>query len=361
MRIKLPRDVTLVSLCTVVFLLNGCSSNEPDKAAQSTKKSRAHLVEVEIARYEPVSTASARTGSLRYRRLVDIYSQEEGRLVAVRKFEGDTFSAGENLVRLEDDLLRAELAKAQATTRQAKLDRKRMRRLADQRAASEDQLAQAETAVQIAEADEQLLRTRLAYTRIDAPFDGVVTARKLEPGSVVAKHTHLMTIADPASLMIELPVSELLLPLVKQGDPTRVRIDALGPREFTGRINRIHPVLDPTTRQGTVEIVLAPIPKGARAGQFARVILQTTEVKRLLVTFAALRRDREGEYVYLMVDGKARKTPVRSGVRIKDQVEILDGIATGDQVISKGFLGLSPGKQVVLAGRADPAIIAAKP
>ena len=84
-------------------------------------------------------------------------------------------------------------------------------------------------------------------------------------------------------------------------------------------------------------------------------------VKRLLIPFAAVRRDRGGEFVYLLVDGKAHKTAVRSGIRIKNRVEILDGVNSGDRVIARGFLGLTPGKQVVLAGQADPALVAAKP
>lgn len=351
------RGLTLAGALSALVLLAGCAGDAPPEAAKP-RRSATHLVEVETAARHALRTAHEQTGTLRYRRTVRVFAQEEGRVTALPKFEGDSVVAGETLVQLEDDLLRAELAKAQASSRQARLDLERIRGLIHKRAASEDELAQAQTAVQVAEADEQLLRTRLGYTRIQAPFAGVITERRVEPGDVVAKHAHLLTLADPASLQVAVPVSELLLPLIAEGDPVRIRIDALGGAEHPGRILRIHPELDALTRQGTVELALDPIPAGARAGQFARVTLESAEVERLLVPFSALRRDRSGEFVFLLRDGKAVQTPVRSGLRIKDRVEIVEGLAGGEQVITRGFLGLTPGKPVTLAESATPAVSA---
>jgi RND family efflux transporter MFP subunit len=218
--------------------------------------------------------------------------------------------------------------------------------LSKKRATSEDELARAETALDVAQAEEQLLRTRLGYMLIEAPFAGVVTERVAEPGDVVAKHDHLLTLADPASLVAEIQVSELLLPRLAVGDPVQLRIDAIGPGEHAGRILRIHPELDRFTRQGTIEVALEPIPAAARAGQFVRTTLHSAQVERLLVPFAAVRRDRQGEFVYLLRDGKAEPQRVHTGVRIKDQIEILDGLEAGNEVIARGFLGLTPGKKV---------------
>ncbi len=341
----------------LVLLLAGCGADAPNGPTKARERS-VHLIEVEVAERTPVRTAHARTGTLRYRRTVRLHAQEEGKVTALPKFESDPVTAGEVVVQLEDDLLRAEFAKAQATTHQARLDFDRIRGLIKKQAAAEDALAQARTAVQIAEADEQLLRSRLGYTRISAPFAAVVTERRVEPGDVVARHAHLLTLADPDSLVIDVAVSELLLPLLREGDPAQIRIDALGGDVHPGRILRIHPELDPLTRQGKVEIRLDPIPPGARAGQFARIDLESAVVNRLHVPFAALRRDRGGEFVFTLADGKAVQTPVRSGLRFRDRIEILEGLEPGQQVITRGFLGLIPGKAVELADASPPATAA---
>lgn len=288
-----------------------------------------------------------RPGSLRFRRLVRLFSQEEGRVTQLALFEGDQVEAGQLLVELDDELLQAEADKAIATREQKALDFQRLLGLRNRQAVSEDELAQARTALAIAQADERLLQARLELTRIRAPFAGVVTERRIEPGDFVARNTHLLTLADPDSLVAEVLVSELILPHLALGDPVSLRIDALGSVSFAGEILRIHPALDQATRQAVVEVALKPIPEGARAGQFVRARLKSAAVERILVPFRALLQDRDGELLWLVgQDGKAERRAVRSGLRIADQIEILEGLTPGERVITRGFLGLTEGKTV---------------
>jgi RND family efflux transporter MFP subunit len=278
---------------------------------------------------------------------VRIFSQEEGRITELSLFEGDRVSAGSLLIGLADDLLQAELDKARATLAQAELDVQRLDDLVRKRAASAAELTQAGTALAVARAEVRLLETRLAFTRILAPFDGVMTERLVEPGDFVTKNTHLLTIADPLSLVAEVYAPELILPRIRVGDPARVRIDALGRTELPARILRIHPQLEQSSRSGIVELSLDEIPPGAKSGQFVRVTLETAAVERLLIPFRALRRDREGEYVWLLTDvDQVVRRPVRSGLQSADRIEIISGLDVGERIVARGFLGLSEGKTV---------------
>jgi multidrug efflux pump subunit AcrA (membrane-fusion protein) len=95
---------------------------------------------------------------------------------------------------------------------------------------------------------------------------------------------------------------------------------------------------------GTVEVALDPIPQGARSGQLSRVTLQSANRDRITIPFNALQRDSEGEFVYTLDETRrAQRTPVKSGLRIADRVEILEGLVADEQVITKGFLHLEPG------------------
>jgi RND family efflux transporter MFP subunit len=330
--------------CAALLLLAGCqqqpgNGTASDEDAPATPR-RGHLVTTFLTAREPVSTQHERPGTLRFRRLVRLHAQEEGGIRQLDVFEGDRVTEGQLLVRIEDEVLRAELDKTRATLDQERLDLKRFQDLAARNAASQDDLAQARTAVALAEADLKLLDIRLDDTRITAPFAGIVTERLAEPGDFVTKSTHLLTVADPASLVAEAYVSELLLPHIAEGEPARIRIDALGGELFDARILRIHPTLSETNRQARVELRFERIPDGARAGQFVRAELSTAAVARLLVPFRALRQDRDGQFVWVI------RESVRTGLRIADQVEILDGLEPGQRIITRGFLGLAEGTAV---------------
>ncbi len=342
----------LFAIALLALILGACAreNSEPRPAPRPSPK--AHLVEIATADARTVARSSLHTGTLRARRTLRVFSQEEGRITALPFYEGDLVANGSILLSLDDALLRAELDKTIATRHQAELDLKRLEGLNRKKLVSEDELARARTALEVARAEESVLQTRLGYTVERAPFAGVVQERLAEPGDVVSKYTHVLTLTDPASLVIEFGVSELVLPQLNVGDPVEVRVDALGSRSFPGQILRIHPSLDARTRQGMVEVTLTPVPPRAAAGQFSRVTLRPSGRERLLIPFEALRRDRQGEFVFrLGPENQALRISVRSGEKFGDQVEILDGLKDGNQIVVRGFLGLRNGIVVKVVGK----------
>ncbi len=339
-------------LACAVLLLVGCSSEV--ESTTPARGERPHLVEIEPARVVTSGQRSTHTGHIEARRRVRLHSQEEGRILELPWYEGDRVEAGQVLVRLDDSVLRARHDQAVASRRQAESDLARIGNLAERRLVSEDELARARTQLELAQAEERVLSARLGHMILHAPFTGIISRRLVEPGDAATGHTHLLTLVDPDSLAIAIAVSELLLSRVRVGAPVSVRIDALGGAPFPGVVQRIHPEIDARTGRGTVEVALQPVPEGARPGQFARVELETAERERLLIPFAALQRDTASEYVY-GVDGEGRavRRPVRSGDRVGDRVEIVEGLAPDEAVIVRGMLGLRPGRAVtVVAGDA---------
>ena len=329
--------------CLLVFVAS-CTQQAAEKPA---KKKKAHLVEAVEVKQSALSVEQVRNGTLRSRREVEIHNQEDGEIIQLPNFEGDSVKKGDMLVRLDDKLLRAQLARALATRLQAEQDLKRTRNLFKKKLVSEEELSRAETALQVAKADEEILSTRLSYTVIESPINGIVSARYTEPGNIAERYTHLLTISDPTSLVTEVTLSELLITKLSVNDPVDVSIDALGDKTFKGRISRIHPNLNPVTRRGTLEVELKPVPEGARPGQLCRIKLSTQAAERLVIPFNALRRDQKGEYVFAIDEqGKVKRTPIVGGLRIGEQLEILKGLAEGQQVVTKGFLDLVDGKKV---------------
>jgi len=329
----------------LILFLSACTQKQ---ASVPAKKSQGdHLVETILIKKDTLSHVSAHTGKLKAERKKRIFNKEEGRIRQLPFYEGDSIAKGDLLVELDDQLLSAQLSKAVATRRQAKGDLQRLVSMEKKQLVSRDERVRAETALEVAWSEELVLKTRLGYTRIKAPFAGIISERLVESGDIAPRYTHLLTLYDPDSLITEISVSELLLPYVHRDDKVEVRIDALGDRVFTGKIKRIHPALDEKTRRSKIEGVIDPVPQGAMIGQFCRVFLSTQAKTRLVGPFRAMQRDRKGEFVYLVgEDQQVTRTAVRSGLRLADKVEILEGLAEGSKVVVRGFLGLHQGKKV---------------
>jgi len=348
----------LIVIIFLIFTLNACSSDDIPAGKIPTEKSkprvaRAHLVEVAQTQIRPLRFNSTRIGTIRARKLFRVFSQEPGKIEQLPLYEGDAVKRDALLLKIDDTLLRAELNKASAKRKQAQLNLNRIKKLAKQQLSAEEELAQANTDMEVASAEERVLQTKIAHTLVRAPFDGVVSARLAEPGDYVASHAHILTLIDPASLVIELAVSELLLPHLNIGDKVDVRIDALGEESFDGAIVRIHPVLESNSRRGRIEIALLNVPAGARAGQLARTTIHTEEKPRLVIPQIALRRDRQGEYVFVVEGNSVSREAVNSGLRFGDWLEI-HGLKVSQQVVTRGFLGLRKGKKVtVVAAKND--------
>lgn len=330
-------------LLAASLLLTACNdaSEKPAK-----KKKPVHLVETIEVVLKSVGLTQNRTGTLTSSREIKVFNQEEGAIIEMPFFEGDAVKEGDIVVRLDDKILQANLTRAQASHRKAKLDLKRIRDLYKKKLSSDEALNRSETELAIAAAEEELYSTRFGYTVIKAPISGIISKRLSEPGNIAERYTHLLTISDHTALVTEVNISELLVSHLHLDNSVSVIIDALGSEVFSGRISRIHPNLNPLTRRGTVEVTLNPVPQGARPGQLCRVKFNTRTAERLMIPFRALRRDINGEYVFRIDGKKAVRNGVTSGLRIAEKVEVLQGLEAGQRVVTRGFLDLVDNKPV---------------
>ena len=334
------RTLWLVCIC---FTLLACSDSSSQKP---TRKPSEHLIQTVSANYQTIAVKHTITSTLQAIRKVRIINQVEGLLTALPVYPGDNVKEGQILVQLEDSLLKAEVAKAQATLNQVKVDYRRIKDLAPRKLASESEVAQAQTLNDIAVADLHLKKTELSHSRIKAPLTGIISERLVEPGDVIPIHNHLLTLIDTSSLKAEVNISELLLPLIEVGNQVDITIDALGEQSFNGKIKRIHPVINKGTRQGTIEINLNPVPDGAIAGQFCRVSIYTKNRSRLMIPYTTVRHDKQGAYVYALNQNKAQRVNITTGIQQDELIEVLDGLTNEQHIISKGFFGLKDGMKV---------------
>jgi RND family efflux transporter MFP subunit len=333
----------------MLALVSACSDSKTP--AQPSKSRQASPVLVEVAQVQQRSVAKRwlRTGTLAYRHVLRVYTQEKGRITDLPLFEGDKVHKGDLLATLDNELLNAELRKARATSSMARRRVSRLERLRKTKATSEEDLIEAQTALELSLAEVDILKIRLGYTTIKAPFDGIITHRLAEPGDVKPSNSHLLTVADPHSLVARVPAPEQLLADLEPGNDILVQLDIPGSALIKGNLQRIFPTLDPQSRQGNIEIQLSNPPDMARAGQFVRVTLTGIDKTRLMIPFTALRTDRKGEYVYTVRNDRVERKNVTTGARFDDWLEVIEGLQAGDQIVKRGFMNLKSNTPVTIS------------
>ncbi len=275
-----------------------------------------------------------RPGTLFHRRVARIYNREAGAIARLDRYPGDRVRKGELVVSLDSRLLRAEIRKAEATLDLKRRRLERLVKLQKQHAASTDELNEAATELEVAKAELARLRTRLGFYEIRAPFDGVVTERLVEPGDGVARFTHLLTIADPASLRARFELDGEALAELAVGDAVTIVLDGV---RRPGRLTRLAPVVDPVSRLGSAEAAFETIPPAARAGRSVEIVLATRPRPRLLVPLEAVQTDRRGAWVWVVADGRAERRRVEVGRRFGAEVALRAGVEAGEKVVVRGF------------------------
>lgn len=326
-----------------LLLISGCGDNSASRK-HKTKATNVHVTQVVR---QGLTEQQLITGTIEAMSTVRIYNQEPGRIKNLPFYPGDKVKKDQLITVLDDAILIREFEKARAQHRQAKLDLKRLKRLVPRKLASDEQLARTQTLVEQAGAEENLFKTRLSYSKIHSPMNGIITERLREAGDIVPLHSHILSIADISQLKITLSLSELTISQLKEGMPVSIRIDALGDKNFTGKILRIHPTIDTSSRQGTIEIIFNKIPQDAIPGQLCRIEINTVTAPRLVIPVVAIQNDSIGEHVYRVdKENKVKLIRIHTGIQINETVEVISGLNEKDIVVTKGFQGLAKAKTV---------------
>ncbi|MGQ0555369.1 MAG: efflux RND transporter periplasmic adaptor subunit [Nitrospiraceae bacterium] len=191
-------------------------------------------------------------------------------------------------------------------------------------------------AYRVAEANRRAAEAQLSYTMVRAPFEGVITEKKVEAGELASPGQPLLKMEDPQRLRLEATVAEGDLKSVSRGDKIPVVIDALGGQALTGLVSQILPAGDPHTHTFMVKVDLPKTP-GLKTGMFGRFQLDKDLTQTILVPSAAVVE--RGELSSLYVVGSDHRW-VTLGRRFEQQVEILSGLNIGERVLVDGSRGI---------------------
>jgi membrane fusion protein (multidrug efflux system) len=295
-----------------------------------------------------VETAAVETGSIAREievsgtveplRSVGVNAQSAGALVAVNAEEGDFVQRGAVMARLDARELQAQVESARANWEVARDAFARAQQLRERQVITQAEFDAARAAEAAARASMDQLRTRIGYTVVRAPVGGVVTEKLVELGAVVGAQTRLFTVAEVSTLVTRVGVSELDVGSLRVGQQARVMLDAYPGQQFQGRIRRIFPSADPTTRLVPVEVALTgEAATAARPGFLARVSFALgARDGVLLVPASAVVGQAGAQQVFVVVNGKAERRTVETGLSSEGRVEVVSGLREGEAVVVTG-------------------------
>jgi len=314
----------------------------------------------------PLSATILASGTLRADESVTLRPEIAGRITRISFNEGEPVAHGQVLFVLDPALADAEVREAQAMAEVTRTAVRRADSMAARSLISKAEIDKLRADASVMNARAASARTRLAKTQIRAPFAGHVGLREVSVGEFVTAGQELVTLVrlDPIEVAFSLPETQLAQ--VAVGQPIEIGFDAYRERRFTGEVVAIDPVIDPNSRSAKVRARIAN-PEGLlRPGLSARLALGVgAPHSALMLPEQALLQEGDERFVYKIVDGKAKKVVVKTGMRLPGEVEIVSGLAAGDQVITAGQAKpmMHEGAGVVVMPGSDAATttLAAKP
>jgi membrane fusion protein, multidrug efflux system len=332
-----------------------------------------------------LATGPVISGSVQPERKADLRAEVAAVVQQVLKANGEPVRAGELLVRLDDTAIRDSLNSAEESVRavtqafeQSERQVQRLKTLQAQGMTSTQALEDAEVRRNNAQSDLVAAKARvvsarqtLRRTEVRAPFDGVLSERKVSPGDTAQMGKELVKVIDPRSMRFEGLVSADRMAELKPGQAVSFRVNGAQPSEFVGKVKRIDATANATTRQVEVVVSFADAAQAPRvAGLFAEGRIETGGVQALSLPEGAIQRAGDTAYVWRLGANALQKVAVTLGERDSrtGQVPVLGGVNAGDRLLRNPSSSLRDGQRFefskpVAGGIAasTPASAAAKP
>ncbi len=316
----------------------------------SGSKAPAVPVAVEV---QPVRTVSmpddvTAVGTLVSNESVILRPEVAGRVAAIRFAEGETVSKGAVLVEFDAAVQRAEVQQARANLKLAESNHRRTEDLFARKFVSQSSRDTALSQLEVARAAVALAEARFERTRIRAPFGGVVGIRRVSVGDYIKEGETLINLEEIATLKVDFRLPEQYLGRIGVGQALEVTSDVLAGEAFSARVHAIDPLVDTQGRAVAMRAKLANEGARLRPGMFVRVrlILQERAAVKVVTEEAVVPAAGELRFVYRVEDEVAKRVDVVTGVRRDSLVEIVDGLAPGDLVVTAGQLKLRDGARV---------------
>ncbi len=351
-------------VAAVSVTLSGCN-NASSKSDNSTGTAPVLLIAPEdltILHSSAFASGPSITGAIQPEKKADLRAEISSVVLQVQKENGEKVKKGDLLVRLDDTSIRDSLNSAQESERaasqaldQAQRQYERLKTLRSSGMASAQQLEDAEVKRNNSQSDLSAARTRtvqarqqLQRTEIRAPFDGIVSERKVSNGDTAQIGKELIKVIDPSSMRFEGLVSADTVSQVKVGQAVSFRINGYPDRIFNGVVKRINPEANPVTRQVEVLVSFTDSRLPLVSGLYAEGQIEAGSTATLMVPDIAITRNGDKTSVWKVKDNVIHKVDVALGQRDQRRGDYVvnKGVAEGDVLLRSPGITLKDGQKV---------------
>ncbi|MGH8442338.1 MAG: efflux RND transporter periplasmic adaptor subunit [Nevskiaceae bacterium] len=334
--------VRAASALLAAAMLAGCSEAKEEK-----KEETAVPVEVGKVTIGPIDAAYRGTATLEAEDEATVLAKTSGVIEQVLAEEGQRVSAGQVLARLETDRLKLEATRARAEADKAKENFDRNTRIFEKNLISKELYDQSRFALDAARAAYDLAALTLRESEIRAPIGGVVSARYIKVGNAIQPNVQAFKITQMDALHAHIYVPERDIHKLAPKQAAAMALDAWPDKAFTGTILRVNPVVDAATGTVKVTVAMAPGQRELKPGMFGRVeILYDRREAATLVPKDAVLTEDAAQSVFVVADGKAKRRSIKIGYSDSYNYEVLDGLKSGDQVVTTGQANLKDDAKV---------------
>ena len=357
----------------------GKESKDPGKGGKGAKEQAGAAVNLLVSpedlltiQSNALASGPVITGSVQPERNADLRAEVSAVVIQVMKENGEVVKRGDVLVRLDETSIRDSLNSAEEASRAASqvLEQsermfQRMKTLRASGMTSTQALEDAEIRRNNAQSDLSAAKSRAAQARqqlqrtlVRAPFDGIVSERKVSNGDTAQIGKELIKVIDPTSMRLEGLVSADKIGVVKVGQPVLFRINGYPGQDFTGKVRRVDPAANAVTRQVAVLVDFNDKEQPRVAGLYAEGRIETDSISALMIPDSALVKAGDVTYTWKVKDKALHKVNLRIGARDvrTGQWEVQSGLVSGDTVLRTPGSTFKDGQKVELtAAKAMPA------
>jgi membrane fusion protein (multidrug efflux system) len=341
----------------VLLALAGCGAREAIPAEEGAAPS----VTVVRPGHGDVARTITLPGDLVPLNRSELFAKVTGYVKRISVDKGDWVRKGQVLAEIEVPELEQKLRRARANLQVRRVTYERLKGVweTDRRLVAREDVDIAEGAYEQAGADVDELAALLGYTHIVAPFDGVVTARYVDPGALVQATEHagqgdskggsapIVTVADIDTVRVYVYVPEEETSVIRQGLPATLRLREFTGRSFNGVVQRFATSLDLSTRTMLTEVDIENRDHELYPGMYADVTLELARHAGVVkVPDAAIGTSKADPFVYLVKDDRIVKRPVVIGLRAGGETEITSGLTGDESVVSPLSPALSDREKV---------------
>jgi len=375
--IRFSGQLVLAILGLACLVTPGCQKGDGKEAEAAPPPLLVSREDVFVVSNAALTSGPSITGSVEPERRADLRAEVSAVVLAVLKENGDPVKRGDLLVRLDQTSIRDSLMSAEASMsaaaqayEQAQRQFERMAKLRETGVVSTQQVEDVEVRRNTAQSDREAARTRvvtarqmLARTEVRAPFDGIVSDRKVSAGDTAQIGKELLKVIDPSSLRFEGFVSADSVGEVRTGQHVWFKIHGFDEREFIGTVTRVNPSANTTTRQVEVLVDFDDAKQQPNvAGLYAEGRVETRTAASLTLPAASVVKEGDSSFAWKVSGDKLQKVPLKLGERDPrtGAYALASGLTEGDKVLRFPSATLKDGQEVHSGDAVKPAVVAEK-